>query len=262
MARPIKDDADYFSHDKNMRNDDRIRALRKKFGYMGYALWCMLLERLTDSEGFKLRYQTNIDKDLLIGDLNTDGDDLDNVIQYAIELELFKLESGMLFSERLIKNFQPLINKRNRQRKELSTAITNSEGIIANDNTQYSIVKKSIVKESISSEKDFGLLPNDVEAKVVPLHPKGVPDDQFEKCWELQKRRGSKSKALIVWKKLSQLQRDEIEKAIPAYVSSVTETKFIKHFERWINPVDEYWKTTNEQVKPNKVNGISNAKFG
>ena len=47
MARPKKNNADYFPHDADMRNDPKIRALRRKFGLKGYAIWNMFLESLT-----------------------------------------------------------------------------------------------------------------------------------------------------------------------------------------------------------------------
>lgn len=44
MARPIKNNADYFSHDIGMRNDMKIKALRRKYGLVGYASYVMLIE--------------------------------------------------------------------------------------------------------------------------------------------------------------------------------------------------------------------------
>ncbi|MBL4705443.1 MAG: DUF4373 domain-containing protein [Flavobacteriales bacterium] len=44
MARPLKNNADYFSHDNNMRNDKKILAVRRKYGSDGYSVWCMILE--------------------------------------------------------------------------------------------------------------------------------------------------------------------------------------------------------------------------
>lgn len=116
MGRPRKDDADYFSHDKNMRNDEKVKALRRKFGYMGYALWCMLLEKLTDSPGFKLKYETEIDRELLAGDFDAEIKDLDSVIEYSVTLGLLKQESGMVYSENLIGRFSALLEYRRRDR--------------------------------------------------------------------------------------------------------------------------------------------------
>ena len=53
MARPKKNNAEYFTHDADMRNDVKIKALRRKFSHTGYAVWNYLLETLTDSDFFR-----------------------------------------------------------------------------------------------------------------------------------------------------------------------------------------------------------------
>ncbi|MCE7934813.1 MAG: DUF4373 domain-containing protein, partial [Chlorobi bacterium CHB2] len=52
MARPKKLNADYFPHDKHMRNHRKVKALEAEFGIAGYGMWCKLLERLTDCPNF------------------------------------------------------------------------------------------------------------------------------------------------------------------------------------------------------------------
>lgn len=55
MARPQKNNADYFSHDNSMRNNRKIKALRTKHGVFGYGVWCMLLEYLTSCENNEIQ---------------------------------------------------------------------------------------------------------------------------------------------------------------------------------------------------------------
>jgi hypothetical protein len=55
MGRHKKNNADYFSHDNDMRNNRKIKAVRKMFGLVGYAVWNMLLEAIAESEDFTLR---------------------------------------------------------------------------------------------------------------------------------------------------------------------------------------------------------------
>ncbi|GHV28882.1 hypothetical protein FACS1894176_11540 [Bacteroidia bacterium] len=50
MARPKKENADYFSHDKEMRNNPKLKYIRNIFNLEGYAVFCMLLEYLTNCE--------------------------------------------------------------------------------------------------------------------------------------------------------------------------------------------------------------------
>src|SRR5215510_425667 len=116
MGRPRKDDAEYFSHDKHMRNDERIKMLRKKFGHEGYSLWCMLLEKLTDSPNFRLRFETEIHKESLSVDFEVESEKLDQVVAYMVRVELIRNENGVIYSQRLIERLQPLLDHRERNR--------------------------------------------------------------------------------------------------------------------------------------------------
>jgi len=71
MARPRKNSAEYFSHDSNMRNHRRIKALRNKFGLKGYAIWCMLLEAMASENGFSVK-DDKIELELLAGDFGVE----------------------------------------------------------------------------------------------------------------------------------------------------------------------------------------------
>ena len=46
MARPIKDGMDYFPHDTDASNDEKVEALRSLYGNDGYAFYFILLERI------------------------------------------------------------------------------------------------------------------------------------------------------------------------------------------------------------------------
>ena len=42
-------DAFYFSHDGNARNDDKMIAVRMKYGMEGYGIYFAIIERLRES---------------------------------------------------------------------------------------------------------------------------------------------------------------------------------------------------------------------
>lgn len=46
MARPLKLGLDYFPHDTDAWNDDKIEAMRVNFGNDGYAFYFIILERI------------------------------------------------------------------------------------------------------------------------------------------------------------------------------------------------------------------------
>lgn len=157
MARPIKDNADYFTHDADMRDDPKIKALRRKFKIAGYGVWCMLLEAITDSDNFRLK----VDLEIIAGDFDVDTDFLQQVMQYCIQLDLLQTNETctLLWSKTLDNRFEALLSKRKRGRIELSTSKTPQNGIIDVDSTQ-SKVKESKVKESkvkhSTADADFG----------------------------------------------------------------------------------------------------------
>lgn len=139
MARPKKNNADYFSHDADMRNDPKIKALRRKFGFMGYAVWNLLLEVLTDSDFFTYEW-SDLNIELLAGDFDCEPEQLTDVVNYCVQLKLLSIsESGDLTCNRLIERFEGLLSKRKRDRSR----------VIAGENPQ-SKVKESKVNNSIS----------------------------------------------------------------------------------------------------------------
>lgn len=151
MARPQKNNADYFSHDNDMRNDEKIKAVRRRFKHEGYSIWNMMLEKLCKSDGFTLDY-SEINFELWAGDFEIDTDYLKEIIEYFIKVELLSVHDNFIFSETLIDRFNGLIAKRNKQKEWLSTSKTKANKVIDIDNThskvKYSKVNKSIVKES------------------------------------------------------------------------------------------------------------------
>ena len=125
MARPIKNNADYFSHDADMRNDLRIKALRRKFGHIGFSIYNMLLEVLSDSDYFKYEL-TDLNIELLSGDFDLDIQELNDILEYLINLGLMQRDGTYLTCKTLENRFESMLSKRKRDRK----------GVIVDDNTQ------------------------------------------------------------------------------------------------------------------------------
>lgn len=156
MARPKKLNADYFSHDADMRNDPKLKALRRKYGIQGYAIWNMMLEVLTDSDHFEYEW-SELNVELLSGDFDVEPKFLEEVIDYCIRLKLFQKEENVLFSEKMKSRFDSLLSKRSRNRKpdkkEFSTSKTKKPDVSDYENPQ-SKVKESKVKESKVEERE------------------------------------------------------------------------------------------------------------
>lgn len=166
MARPIKNNADYFYHDANMRNQRKILAVRRKYFAQGYGVWCMLQEVLADSDFFTIKLD-EIEIELLASDFMVEADLLEEIFQYLDKLDLvsYDVETGVLSCPSLTNSLQPLVEKRKRdkQRKQSKNKVSDSEKhipaienqvpkgeneVFAAENSQYSKAKQSIVKES------------------------------------------------------------------------------------------------------------------
>ncbi len=69
----------------------------------------------------------------------------------------------------------------------------------------------------------------------------------FVKAWDLYEKKGTRSKSLNYWNKLSEETMIEIIDKIPLYINSTPEKQYRKNFEGWINPANEMWR--NEIVE-------------
>lgn len=132
MARPKKHNADYFPHDAHMRNDEKLKAVRRKFGHNGYSVWNMLLEKLCDSKDFILKYNDQ-NLELLAGDFDIEVEDLKLMIEYFFKIELLFTGDGYIYSKTMIMQFESLFRKRKRDRDELSLTETLFESIFGSE---------------------------------------------------------------------------------------------------------------------------------
>lgn len=169
MARPRKNNADYFSHDKDMRNNLKIKALRQRFGNEGYALWSYLLEVLTDSDNFEF-FLDEIGTELLAADFGVSPVVLAEFLDFASKLGLifYDKESGLIYSESLKSRLAQVIEKREKNReivKKRWSKIDKNEKIVSaaetiqtynfcgENNTNVEFLQQKPYERIISSDK-------------------------------------------------------------------------------------------------------------
>src|SRR5688572_11388731 len=111
MARPNKNFCDYFPHDRDMRNHKKVKALRTKFGITGYAIWSMILETLTGSDGNVFEY-SDLEFELLSGDYGVSATEIRTAVDYCISLEMLFLSDGFVSSDSLDERLLPVYEKR------------------------------------------------------------------------------------------------------------------------------------------------------
>lgn len=133
MARPEKNNADYFSHDTQMRNDPKMKYIRSKYGLEGYALYCMVLEYLADCDFFESPYD-DMTKLLIAGDIGIDLARLAEIMSDFFLVKLLTLQDGKFWSEGLKKRLEQVTEKRNKMREKRKIVCapqtpTNSESV-------------------------------------------------------------------------------------------------------------------------------------
>lgn len=160
MARPTKHNVDYFSHDVHMRNDLKIKALRRKFGHRGYSFWNMILEHLGECEYFEYEW-TEFNIELLSADFDMDAEEINDLIQFCIKLELLQFYNNFLTCDNLTKRLEDtvLVKRKDYSRnnsKRIMLDVVNSELTrlkeINDGNNTQSKVKESKAEESILHE--------------------------------------------------------------------------------------------------------------
>ena len=104
----------YISHDVGMRNHRKVRVLRQKFGHMGYAVWCYLLETLAARDGFCLDFD-EVEQESLAVDFEMSTDDLKAIVDYCVRIRLLSLVDGRLFSQSLFDRLSVIIDARQKR---------------------------------------------------------------------------------------------------------------------------------------------------
>ena len=183
MARPKKNNADYFSHDNSMRNDDKIKAVRRKFWLEWYAIWCMILEKLTESDNFEIILD-DISYELISWDFEISSDLLKNIIDYLILLKLLIKEDNIIYSNWLKERLQSVIDKRNRNRDNINDRKRDDSGKFVTETDRNSTAPgisvtetpQSKVKESKGKEikyieeyKEFIEKENNISSKIMKV---------------------------------------------------------------------------------------------
>lgn len=138
MPRPQQNNADYFSHDNDMRNHRKVKILRNTFGkQLGYCFWGVVLEYLTAMDGTEFEY-ADLEFEILaaeIGDVS--AAEIKNMVDLALKIELlFKNDDGFIYSDSLNDRLSPVFEKRRRERDKSKTRQRRVDGKFVELNNQ------------------------------------------------------------------------------------------------------------------------------
>jgi hypothetical protein len=246
MARPIKNNADYFPHDADMRNDPRVKAIRRKFGIEGYGIYCMLIEYTTDRDFFEFEYD-RLTIELIAGDFDVDPEKLTQVLEYIFELDLFQFDivNSIVACKSLRNRLEVVLSKRKRDRS----------GIIDSDNTQ-SKVKESKVKKSKEEDDE------DAHARKSPTPP---PSSKIFEEKKIMAALTEKTADLLATEAEGSLSVERVENFRAAFAAEMqatgkvheSEVDLVRHFVAWVRKKRNFTGAGAPNPGPSRKNGIN-----
>jgi Fe2+ or Zn2+ uptake regulation protein len=215
MARPSRNNADYFTHNADFRNDRRVKAIRAHFGPAGYGLLLMIMEVLTDADYTQLNTE-ELEMELLAGDFGVSVTEIYRLLQLAEKIGFFtRNQQGFLVCPDLNKALEQVFEKRNRSRLVAQTAkesVSVAQIPVSVTETPQSKVKKKDTNVSIT--------------------PKTA---EFDRFWDQYgKKTGSKPATRKEWTKLSGQDQQAAYQAIDRYKAYQPDAQYRKDPERYL----------------------------
>jgi len=104
--------SNYFPHDSNARNDDRIIAVRMRLGAEGYGIYFMLLERLREGNGYTCAKDYNV----MAFDLRVSAEKVKAVVE-DFGLFAFTEDRTRFYSESMMKRMEVKDERAERYKK-------------------------------------------------------------------------------------------------------------------------------------------------
>lgn len=159
MARPIKEGMDYFPHDTDAVNDEKIEALKSVYGNNGYAFYFILLERIYNSEDGRLDVSNKLKRMAIINKIGINENEFNAIMDDAFDVGLFDKqeykENNVLTSNGIRKRFKEVEIRREKWRSK--KVIQGEKGVDNSNITLQSKVKESKLNEIKGKETKTAL---------------------------------------------------------------------------------------------------------
>ena len=161
MARPNKKNADWYPHDNHMRDDKKIKAVRRKFKHDGYSIYNMLLETLSEAQKIQIEY-TDLEVELLAADFEIELELFKEILAYFAYLDLIQINNFIrcrqlddrlksLFDARTL-NLEDLRKENDSLDGVSGLETTGSDSLSSENPPETHILEESIEEESIEEE--------------------------------------------------------------------------------------------------------------
>ncbi|MDD5703634.1 MAG: DUF4373 domain-containing protein [Dehalococcoidales bacterium] len=163
MSRPVKNNADYFSHDAGASSSRTLTILFNHFGHDGISAWWQLLELITGSENHVIDTRNPDNVEFLAAKMRFKPERLTEILNKmadlnAIDFELF--HDGYIWCQNLVERLSPVYKKRGLPVPikpsitvtEKPVSVTETELLIP-ESTQSKVKERKVNKEEINKEE-------------------------------------------------------------------------------------------------------------
>ena len=150
MARPPKEGLDYFSHDTDAVNDEKIEALRALYGNDGYAFYFIMLERIYRTPDSRLKVSDAETRQILARKVDVDIDKFNKMLDTALNVGCFDKrlfhKTGQITSNGVQKRAKVVIDKRLKMKENYEKRKVSATETPQKPGQKVHKVKKSKVK--------------------------------------------------------------------------------------------------------------------
>lgn len=165
----------YFSHDSNARNSERLIRLRMRHGAAGYGVYFMIIERLREEED----YMSVKDYNVIAFDLRVDASMVKSVVE-EFGLFVFTDDGKYFYSESLSKRMLIMDTQKKRKSEGGKKAMRNrwSEEINNADNQDIDNIVITKLQDSCNNKKKRNKKKiNKKKINITPHTPQGGDGD-------------------------------------------------------------------------------------
>ena len=226
----MANNAYYFSHDSNAKDDPKCMLLIDQLGLEGYGIFWILIEVLRDQPEYK--YPINLIP-ILARRYNTTAEKMSTVVK---NYNLFNFDEKNNFFSLSLNNRMNRVEKSIEQRR--------IAGLLSAEKRKTQIVGTTVERplNECSTKKRKEKKRKESKLKEIDIY-------SFEDFWnDYAKKVGKQDKLKVKWSKLSDKDKLAIKDYIPNYKLSQPEPKFRKNPETFLN--NESWN--DELIYSNK----------
>jgi hypothetical protein len=277
MARPQKEGLDYFPHDVDMDQDDKVIMVTAKYGMEGYGILNKLMQQIYKERGYYMDWSER-DRHVFKNRVNVDIDTLDGVINECLQWGFFNKDKYDQYQIFTSSGFQKRYIEAVKRRKVVTII---SEYILVDINEmieQYKTplkivnVSNNLVNVDINSIIDNSGVTESTQSKVNKSIKKHIVDsnecdDQFEQFWKAYPKKDGKEPAKKKWQsyyKKKEINFETVMDGLKRYIEFVNHERTFRKFDRpWLSGStfvnqkqwDSEWKIESN-IKPFILNTV------